>query len=182
VLEWAGAFQDEIDPRERQRAFLRKTRGELSPDGCLVLGIENRLGLKYLLGCPDDHLGVPDIACHEAAEAIARWRQSTGRTLQCFTYSRTELGALLRDAGYRRVEFFAAFPDYKLPERIIPLGAGDPELLRYLRQERPPPEHNGYNGEALADAFQRRLADRYRELADAGTAGEHVPSFFVRAS
>jgi hypothetical protein len=182
VLEWAGAFQNETDPRERQRTFLQKTRAELTRDGCLILGIENRLGLKYLLGCPDDHLGVPGIACHEAARAIELWRQANGGALQCFTYSRRELTQLLSDADYRRIEFFAAFPDYKLPSRIIPLDDDGSALNQFLLLEHLPPEHNGYNGEILDAAFQRKLVKRYRELATAGTAAEHVPSFYVRAS
>jgi hypothetical protein len=182
VLEWAGAFQSETDPRKRQQAFLKKTRDELASGGHLILGIENRLGLKYLLGCPDDHLGVPGIACHEAARAMELWHQATGRALQCFTYSRSELEQLLRDAGYRHLELFAAFPDYKLPTRIIPLRDDDAALNSFLTNETIPPEHNGYNGEPLDATFQERLAERYRELVAAGTAGEHVPSFFVRAS
>ena len=182
VLEWVGAFQDTADPRDRQQAFLKKTRAELAPGGCLVLGIENRLGLKYLLGCPDDHLGVPDIACHEAGRAAELWRRATGGTLQCFTYSRDELTQLLRTAGYGQIEFFAAFPDYKLPVHIIPLRDGDAALNQFLASGGLPLEYNGYNGEILDPAFQTKLADRYRELAAAGTSGNHVPSFFVRAS
>lgn len=182
VLEWAGAFQTGIDPRERQRAFLRKTRAELTREGCLVLGIENRLGLKYLLGCPDDHLGVPGVACHEATRAIELWRQTDKGALQCFTYSRGELTQLLSDAGYRHIEFFAAFPDYKLPAHIIPLDDGGSALNQFLLHEDLPLEHNGYNGETLDAAFQRKLVERYRELATMGTAAEHVPSFYIRAS
>ena len=182
VLEWAGAFQAAADPRQRQRTFLHKTRAELAPDGCLVLGIENRLGLKYLLGCPDDHLGVPGVGCHEAARAIELWRQAGRGALQCFTYSRGELTGLLRDAGYRRIEFFAAFPDYKLPAIIIPLDDGGAALNQFLLREDLPPEHNGYNGELLDAAFQTNLVARYRELVSTGRAGDHVPSFFVRAS
>jgi hypothetical protein len=182
VLEWAGAFQSECDPRERQQAFLKKTRDELASSGHLVLGIENRLGLKYLLGCPDDHLGVPGIACHKAARAIELWQQTDKGALQCFTYSRGELTQLLGDAGYQRIEFFAAFPDYKLPAHIIPLGDGSSALNQFLLHEDLPLEHNGYNGGTLGAAFQRKLVERYRELAITGTAAEHVPSFYVRAS
>jgi hypothetical protein len=182
VLEWAGAFQSKDDPRARQRAFLRKTRRELADRGCLVLGIENRLGLKYLLGCPDDHLGVPGVACAEAARAIELWHHTAGQELQCFTYSRQELEQMLHEAGYGKVEFFGAFPDYKLPVRVVPLDDGGTALHRFLLNDEIPPEHNGYNGERLGDAFQQQLAARYRHLAEAGTAAEHVPSFFVRAS
>ena len=182
VLEWAGSFQDHTDPQERQRAFLRKARGELAAQGSLILGIENRLGLKYLLGCPDDHIGVPHIACLPAPLARQRWRESSGHTLQSFTYSMAELETLLRSAGFARIDFFAAFPDYKLIARIIPLTDGGRALNEWLQRELPPAEHNGYDGSPLDSSFQENLAAHYRSLAVEGVAHHFVPSFFVRAS
>ena len=181
VLEWAGAFQNQMDPQERQRAFLRKARTELAAGGALVLGIENRLGLKYLLGCPDDHIGVPHIAWLPAALARRRWQESSGHTLQSFTYSLSELTALLHAAGFGEVEFFGAFPDYKLPSKIISFADNGAALNRWLLNEAPPPEHNGYNGETLGAAQQETLAAAYRSLAADGIAHHFVPSFFVRA-
>jgi hypothetical protein len=182
VLEWVGAFQTHVDPQERQRAFLRKVRAELAPGGCLVLGIENRLGLKYLLGAPDDHLGVPHIACLPAGRARQAWQGTTGRALQSFTYSGPELEELLHGAGFRNVELFAAFPDYKLPEKILPMRNDGTEVNEWLESDSPPPEHNGYDGGALPLDLQERLVRHYRTLARAGRAGHFVPSFFVRAS
>lgn len=182
VLEWVGAFQDSVDPQERQQAFLAKTRRELAPGGCLIVGIENRLGLKYLLGCPDDHLGVPHIACLPAGRARQAWQRAAGRALQSFTYSGPELELLLHEAGFRNVELFAAFPDYKLPEKILPLRNDGTEVNEWLESDRPPPEHNGYDGGALPPDLQERLVRHYRTLARAGLAGHFVPSFFVRAS
>jgi 2-polyprenyl-3-methyl-5-hydroxy-6-metoxy-1,4-benzoquinol methylase len=181
VLEWAGAFQNDADPQERQQAFLRKTRGELAPGGALLLGIENRLGLKYLLGAPDDHLGAPGIACLDAALARERWLSSSGHTLASFTYSRAELEKMLRAAGYTDIAFFAAFPDYKLPALILPLDRHGAALNQWLLQNTPPPDHNGYDGSALAPDFQQNLISLYRSLAEEGIAQSFVPSFFVRA-
>ncbi len=177
VLEWAGAFQGATDPQERQREFLRKTRSELAEGGSLVLGIENRLGLKYLLGTPDDHIGVPHIASLPAPLAKERWRQASGHDLRSFTYSVSELSTLLQDAGYRRIEFFGAFPDYKLPAQILPLK----DVNDWLRRESPPAEHNGYDGSDLSAGQQDQLKEIYRKLAVQGLAHEYAPSFFVRA-
>lgn len=181
VLEWSGAFQDHADPQERQRAFLRKARGELAPDGHLILGIENRLGLKYLLGCPDDHLGVPGIASLPAPLARKRWQESGHGPLQSFTYSLDELRRLLVDAGFSRIDFFGTFPDYKLPRQIIPLGEAGRELNEYLADQPVPAEHNGYDGSVLPAVWQESLARHYRNLARRGAAHHFVPSFFVRA-
>ena len=181
VFEWVGVFQDHADPQERQAGFLRKARADLSPGGSLVLGIENRLGLKYLLGCPDDHLGVSHIACLPAPLARRRWQESSGHRLQSFTYSLTELERMLRAAGFSQVEFFGAFPDYKLPEKIIPLADESRTLASWLASAAIPPEHNGYNGEPLDPGFLELLTAQYRMLATAGLAHHFVPSFFVRA-
>ncbi|MDB6127063.1 MAG: Methyltransferase domain protein [Verrucomicrobia bacterium] len=180
VLEWAGAFQNAADPQERQRAFLRKTRRELAPGGSLVIGIENRLGLKYLLGCPDDHLGVSHVGYLPAELARRRWAEQ-GHTLQSFTYSQPELTALLRAAGFTQLEFFAAFPDYKLPRHIQSLADDGRALNDWLQREDPLPEHNGYNGAPLGAREQETLAAMYRSLAADGLAHHFVPSFFVRA-
>jgi hypothetical protein len=182
VLEWAGAFQQDTDPQARQNAFLLKARRELAPDGTLIIGIENRLGLKYLLGCPDDHLGVPDIALHHAAIARARWKHASGKALQSFTYSLAELAAMLRSAGFIQLAFFGAFPDYKLPDVIVPLDDGGHLANELLRKGPPAAEHNGYNGDPLPAVFQEELGSLYRSLAEDGIAHHFVPSFFVRAS
>jgi len=182
VFEWVGAFQSATDPQERQRQFLLKTRADLTPGGSLVLGIENRLGLKYLLGCPDDHIGVANIACLPAPLARERWRETSGHALQSFTYSLTELELLLRAAGFSHIEFFAAFPDYKLPAQIVPLADGGASLNAWLTTQPLPPEHNGYDGTPLAAPFQQSLQANYRRLAASQNALAFAPSYFVRAS
>lgn len=182
VLEWSGAFQNQIEPQQRQRDFLKKTREELAPGGALILGIENRLGLKYLLGCPDDHIGVPGIANLPAALARRRYAASTGQTLQSYTYSQAELAGMLNAAGFTQIEFFGAFPDYKLPDLIMPFGPDGAELNRRIAAGNLPAEHNGYDGTTLAPDLQAQLAAQYRALAARGQAHLFVPSFFVRAS
>ncbi|HEY4301524.1 MAG TPA: class I SAM-dependent methyltransferase [Candidatus Didemnitutus sp.] len=181
VLEWAGAFQDREDPRQRQARFLEKTRRDLAPGGALVIGIENRIGLKYLLGCPDDHLGVAGIACLPAEIAARRWRQHSGAAMQSFTYNQDELEKMLCRAGYTAIEFFGAFPDYKVPEQIIEFGEAGATVNAWLREGGLPAEHNGYDGSPLAPELMETLAAHYRTFAEAGIGHHFVPSFFVRA-
>lgn len=181
VLEWAGAFQTHTDPQQRQRAFLRKAHAELVAGGSLVLGIENRLGLKYLLGCPDDHIGAPHIASLPASLAKRRWNEANGNRLQSFTYSLAELTRILQESAFTDIEFFGAFPDYKLPLQIISLADGGREVNEWLLNAPLPPEHNGYDGSSLPAVSQTLLASHYRSLASQGLAHQFVPSFFVRA-
>ncbi|OLD22802.1 MAG: hypothetical protein AUG16_00770 [Thaumarchaeota archaeon 13_1_20CM_2_39_20] len=58
VLEWVGMMNTNVSPREVQLSFLREVKRVLSNNGCLYVGIENRLGLPFLLG-ERDHSGLP---------------------------------------------------------------------------------------------------------------------------
>jgi 2-polyprenyl-3-methyl-5-hydroxy-6-metoxy-1,4-benzoquinol methylase len=133
VLEWCGNFRNGQDAQSTQRAFLKKFRSDLKADGYCVIGIENRFGLKYWLGAAGDHLGVPDIEILDAHLAKKRWRQKSGLELRTFTYTMAEYREMLTDAGFREISFFAAFPDYKLPQVIISTEKTE-QLAEFLRQ------------------------------------------------
>lgn len=177
VLEWVPKFRAG-DPRQLQCEFLRRIRASLKPGGLLVLGIENRMGLKYLMGAPDDHCGYASIAVYDAVLAQEKYRERTSQELRCFTYTQAELAELLCSAGFESSSFFAAFPDYKLPAEILPfdgaiegaLAAGAPFV----------DEHDGSCGSVLP--FQRELRSHYRSLAKMEVARLFAPSFFVTAT
>jgi len=176
VLEWVAKFRPG-EPSQVQAEFLDRIRTLLKPGGQLVIGIENRLGLKYLLGAPDDHLGVPNIAIYDAALAAQKWKDQSGQNLRSFTFTRSELAELLAAAGFRTATFFAALPDYKLPRLILPLG---PEINDHFKHGEFIPEHDGHSGQPLA--FQAELQSHYRSLARLKIAQEFVPSFYVICS
>jgi len=176
VLEWVPKFRSG-NPRDVQLEFLRRARNLLAPGGQLVVGIENRLGLKYLLGAPDDHIGTANIAVYDAALATEKWLKQSDQLLRSFTFSRIELAKLLTAAGFGRADFFAALPDYKLPELILPL---DKSVDDHFITDNFIPEHDGVTGQRLA--FQAELRSHYRSFAQLGIAENFVPSFFVAAS
>ena len=177
VLEWVPKFRMEIDPIEGQRIFLRRLHGLLADGGECVIGIENRLGLKYLLGARDDHTGRPGISVLDAATAADRYQTLTKQPLRVFTHTLAEYKALLSDAGFKAVEFFAAYPDYKVPQVIVPIADGSAD--QHCLSENFIPEHDGNNGSPLK--FQEDLASHYRSLAGLEVAGLFAPSFFIRA-
>jgi SAM-dependent methyltransferase len=176
VLEWVAKFRPG-EPGKVQAEFLHRICPLLKPGGRLVIGIENRLGLKYLLGAPDDHLGVPNIATYDAALAAQKWKAQSGQSLRSFTFTHGELADLLAAAGFRTATFLAAFPDYKLPRLILPLGQ---EINDYFGRGGFLPEHDGHSGRPLD--FQAELQSHYRSLAQLKIAQEFVPSFYVIAS
>lgn len=179
VLEWVPRFRSG-PPRELQRTFLARIRQALKPTGKLVVGIENRLGLKYLLGSSDDHIGSPHIAVLDAALANKRFHAATGSELRSFTYTLAEYTQLFVEAGFTQLKAYAAFPDYKLPAYIIPANEGlEGEIAggRLL-----PEEHDGSNGEPLGTAFQEDLRSHYRSLAQIGVSRYFAPSYFLEAT
>lgn len=176
VLEWVPKFSPGRPALETQIDFLARIRRLLTPDGRLVVGIENRLGLKYLLGAPDDHLATAGVGQYDAQLASQKWHALHGQDLRVFTYTRAELADMLARAGFGRLVFHAAFPDYKLPQVILPLGA---ETERFCRIGPWVPEHDGSCGAALP--FQSELQSHYRSLGHLGIASDFCPSFFVEA-
>ena len=177
VLEWVPKFHTTLGPLEAQRNFLRQMRGLLADRGECIIGIENRLGLKYLLGARDDHTGLANISVLDAAAAAQRHLAQTGQPLRMFTHAQSEYQALLTEAGFSSIEFFAAFPDYKVPQVIVSIadGAANQHCLNgpFI------PEHDGHDGSALV--MQDMLASHYHSLAEFGIAGPFAPSFYIRA-
>jgi hypothetical protein len=128
------------------------------------------------MGAPDDHIGQPGIAVYDAELAARKWNAASGQALRSLTHTRAEYAQLLADAGFATPTFFAAFPDYKLPEAIVPAG----EATNRFLAERVLPEHDGIRGAPLP--FQEELASHYRSLAQLGIASDFAPSFFIEAT
>jgi GT2 family glycosyltransferase/SAM-dependent methyltransferase len=105
VFEYANLFVSGDNPGSQ---MLQKVRSLLKPDGLLILAIENQLGLKYFAGAPEDHVASPMYGIE------GRYNSSTPQT-----YGKKALTSLLSDAGFTSSEFFAPFPDYKLPVSIV---------------------------------------------------------------
>ena len=105
VLEYAGPCSP---ASADQLSFLEFAGRLMRPDGVLLLAIENRLGLKYLLGSSEDHLGEP----------WAGVEGYPGRPATC-TPSRRALRGMLDDADLSAQRWFYPFPDYKLPRVVL---------------------------------------------------------------
>ncbi len=104
VLEYAGTFTKTKNP---QADFLNKCKSFLKPGGSLVIAIENRLGIEYWSGKPEDHTG-------KVFDGIIDYPESNGIK----TFSRLELKNLLTSCGLVYQKFFYPYPDYKFPSII----------------------------------------------------------------
>jgi 2-polyprenyl-3-methyl-5-hydroxy-6-metoxy-1,4-benzoquinol methylase len=109
VLEYAKRFcPDAVDDRSAVLEILAAVQASLKPEGVIVTAIENRLGLKYLMGATEDHYGVPYIGIH-------RYPDSAG----ICTYDHAEWRSILEQAGFNSNAFLAPFPDYKIPSVVL---------------------------------------------------------------
>jgi len=183
VLEWVGKFTNSAEhPETDQFEFLKKIKSDLTEEGKLVIGIENRLGLKYLLGANDDHTGLPHVSYFHSELAKTKFKQKTNQDLQSFIYSLHEYSNMLQKAGFSKITFYAALPDYKLPDKIFPISddCTKCELNKYMMGGGYVEEHDGTNGKSLEN--QDDIYSMYKSLAEMGIAHYFAPSFFIEAS
>lgn len=104
VLEYA---QKHVQSDAPYAELLKMAVRHLKPEGKLILSMENRLGLKYWAGSPEETSG----KLFEGLEGYPTTKK--GRT-----FSRKELAEILRQAGEFHTEWYYPFPDHKLPMTI----------------------------------------------------------------
>ncbi|MEJ7845313.1 MAG: methyltransferase domain-containing protein [Acidimicrobiales bacterium] len=89
-------------------AVVAALAGHVADGGHLVVAVENRLGVKYLCGAPEDHEGVPWIGIEGYRHAHPRAR----------TPSRADLAGALSAVGLDTV-VLGALPDYKHARLVL---------------------------------------------------------------
>lgn len=179
VLEWIGSFREEQTPGKIQSVFLKKSRSELSDKGKLVIGIENRLGLKYIMGARDDHHGFQDVMIYGEEFAERFFGEDFVDARRCIVHSLPEYKAMLRSAGFQNIKFYVAIPDYKLVEEIFPITESGSSYNEFLNNGKWINEHDGIDGSPLAN--QEKLQHLYKSLAKMNIAHYFAPSFFIEA-
>ncbi|EET60654.1 glycosyltransferase, group 2 family protein [Marvinbryantia formatexigens DSM 14469] len=105
VLEYAISFTEGETPYE---TFLQHMGCFLKEEGRILIAIENRLGLKYFAGAPEDHtdryfLGLEN---YPGVDTVR-------------TFSKKELRELLERSGFPGMQFYYPYPDYKFPREIF---------------------------------------------------------------
>ena len=126
VLEWVPSFH-EGDPWRIQNNLLKTCQRLLRDGGKLLLGIENRIGLPYWFGVPDEHTRLKWITLLPRRLADRLSRKKTGKPYRNYTHSRRGLRTLLRSSGFSETTFHIPFPNYRTPDRIV--AENDRQLL-----------------------------------------------------
>ena len=105
VLEYAMSFTEGDTPYE---TFLGKMGSYLKNTGKLLIAIENKLGMKYFAGAPEDHTDIPFFGINGYSENHS-----------VRTFSKTELQELVKKSGFPFQKFYYPYPDYKFPTEIF---------------------------------------------------------------
>ncbi len=157
VMEYAASFIDTEKPFD---SFLQKIKTLQKDDGKLLLAIENRLGLKYFAGAPEDHtgeffLGLKDYQNNDSVR----------------TFSKCELTQLLEDNGFKFNKFYYPYPDYKFPTEIF--------TDESLTADKYGKDYYNYSGERFELFNEGRVA---KSFISEGILDKFVNSFLVEAS
>ena len=108
------------DPKVMQIEFLKKVHESLNDDGQLFLAIENKFNYAYLLGRSDPHVNLKftTFLPRPISNIISRiFKKKDYRT---YIYSFNEIKALLKEAGFQKIEDYCCFPMYHFPSLIFP--------------------------------------------------------------
>ena len=105
VYEYSESFIDDPNP---YIASLKCFSDMLTPDGMLVIAIENQFGLKYFDCAREDHLGI-------MFDGIEGYHRRLGKVR---TFGKYELQENLKKY-FPSLEFFYPYPDYKLPDCVM---------------------------------------------------------------
>ena len=109
VIEYARRFRPKSKTnRDAALEILSEAKRYLAPDGVILVAIENRLGLKYMLGHHEDHYSKRYVG-------IDGYPDSAGIA----TYSHDEWQALIAQSGFSHHSFAFPFPDYKIPRVVL---------------------------------------------------------------
>lgn len=99
VFEYGQSYMGEERPFEEFLSIIMK---HLAPGGRVVIGIENKYGLKYFAGCKEDHLGT-------WFSGIENYADGGGVR----TFSRRGLEKIFAACGVKKYSFYYPYPDYK---------------------------------------------------------------------
>lgn len=150
VLEWLATEQDLVlekhwdakrarrhgygkSPEQMQLEGLRELHRVLKRDGAIYIASENRIGLQYFFGYPDDHVNIrfASLLPRSLANFVTkRLRNSEYRT---YTYSPKRLVRLVERAGFENNKLYSAYPHYNTLARLTPFSVF--EMLGALPRE-----------------------------------------------
>lgn len=117
--------------------LLEKIHSLIAPDGIVLIGTENRLGIRYFCGDKDSFSG-------QVLDGLDNYVQVTARQkkkLKGRMYSHSELEQMFRKAGFERIKSYSVMPTLIRPQLFLADGRRPNEDLG----ERIAPEYHNPN-------------------------------------
>lgn len=99
-----------LEGQEQPAEALKVWKRLLCPEGCLLLGMNNRLGLRYFCGDPDPY----SKNSFDGIEGRGQTDQASGRL-----YARAEIQGLLLEGGFGNGRYYSVFPGLRLPQMLF---------------------------------------------------------------
>lgn len=101
VLEYSGKYGKGDNP---YLDMIKESKSFLKKNGTLIIAIENRFGLKYWRGAPEDHTNI----LFDSLEGYPNYQGIR-------TFGKKELTDLLTEGGFKKedISFYYPLPDYK---------------------------------------------------------------------
>lgn len=147
--------------REVYVNYLRQLTKLLSPNGKLLLAVENRFGLKYVCGAEEPHTGRP-------FDGLNRYPFGT----RGCSFSKEEITDIIRQAGLDTYKFYYPLPDYKLPQMIYSQNYQPKSRIK----ERLVPYY------VKKDSLVAVESELYDEVVENGVFEFFANSFFIECS
>lgn len=157
VFEYAISFTKDSNPYV---LFLKNALRFLKEDGKILIAIENKFGLKYFAGAPEDHMGqyFAGVNGYEENDAVR-------------TFTKSEIKDILGEAGLWNTKFYYPYPDYKFPNEIF-----TDESFKGFGYGRDYYNLNSHRFELFHEAY---VAEK---LAQEGVADVFANSFLIEAT
>lgn len=119
VLKLAVSFDyivciEALERHPHPEQILQKLRGLLKPDGMMLLGMNNRFGLRYFCGDRDYYT-------ERNFDGIEGYRRAYSKKEDVFRgrcYSRAELKVLLQSSGWQKFRFYSVLSNFQNPNFI----------------------------------------------------------------
>ena len=105
VYEYAALYTNTDNP---YTDFLNNIKKLLKPNGKILIAIENKFGMKYWLGAPEDHTNIK-------YDGITGYIENS----KVRTFGKEEIRDLLIKSGFKFTKFYYPLPDYKLPNIVF---------------------------------------------------------------
>ena len=119
VLKPARSFDyivciEALERHPHPEQILQTLRGMLKPDGTMLLGMNNRFGLRYFCGDRDYYT-------ERNFDGIEGYRRAYSKKEDVFRgrcYSRAELKVLLQNTGWQKFRFYSVLSNFQNPSFI----------------------------------------------------------------